>query len=102
MYTDWMTLLDHHLDSPSQAEQGEKQLRAQLASTFYANLGIEEDDKFISDDAKSDIFRLQVLLGSNVTMAVQDPSYLAYVDSSVIIGQTGQYQKDIEKFANID
>ncbi|XP_076941992.1 LL-diaminopimelate aminotransferase, chloroplastic-like [Bidens hawaiensis] len=84
------------------AEQGEKQLRAQIASTFYANLGIEEDDIFVSDGAKSDISRLQVLFGSNVTMAVQDPSYPAYVDSSVIIGQTGQYQKDIEKFANIE
>ncbi|KAK1431245.1 hypothetical protein QVD17_14564 [Tagetes erecta] len=84
------------------AEQGEKQLRAKLASTFYANLGIEEDDIFVSDGAKSDISRLQVLFGSNVTMAVQDPSYPAYVDSSVIIGQTGQFQKDIEKFANIE
>ncbi|CAH9116595.1 unnamed protein product [Cuscuta epithymum] len=34
-------------------------------------------------------------------MAVQDPSYPAYVDSSVILGQTGQYQKDVEKYGNI-
>lgn len=26
----------------------------------------------------------------------------AYVDSSVIMGQTGQYQKDVEKFSNIE
>lgn len=26
----------------------------------------------------------------------------AYVDSSVIMGQTGLYQKDVEKFANIE
>ncbi|KAJ9552263.1 hypothetical protein OSB04_016308 [Centaurea solstitialis] len=84
------------------AEQGEKPLRARLASTFYANLGIEEDDIFVSDGAKSDISRLQVLFGSNVTMAVQDPSYPAYVDSSVIMGQTGQFQKDVEKFGKIE
>ncbi|KVI01873.1 hypothetical protein Ccrd_019845 [Cynara cardunculus var. scolymus] len=86
------------------AEQGEKQLRARLASTFYGNLGIEEDDIFVSDGAKSDISRLQVcvLFGSNVTMAVQDPSYPAYVDSSVIMGQTGQFQKDVEKFGKIE
>nr|GMD04764.1 LL-diaminopimelate aminotransferase, chloroplastic [Ipomoea batatas] len=83
------------------AEQGEKQLRAAIASTFYSKLGIEEDDIFVSDGAKSDISRLQVLFGSNVTMAVQDPSYPAYVDSSVILGQTGQYQKDVEKYGNI-
>ncbi|XP_019252137.1 PREDICTED: LL-diaminopimelate aminotransferase, chloroplastic-like, partial [Nicotiana attenuata] len=45
------------------AEQGEKQLRSSIASTFYANVGIEEDEIFVSDGAKSDISRLQVLLG---------------------------------------
>ncbi|KAK6159173.1 hypothetical protein DH2020_006487 [Rehmannia glutinosa] len=84
------------------AEQGAKQLRAAIASTYYADLGIEEDDIFVSDGAKSDISRLQVLFGSNVTMAVQDPSYPAYVDSSVILGQTGQFQKDVEKYGNIE
>lgn len=76
------------------AEQGEKLLRAKIASAYYGNLGVEESDIFVSDGAKSDISRLQVLFGSDVTMAVQDPSYPAYVDSSVILGQTGQYQQD--------
>ncbi|TYJ44560.1 hypothetical protein E1A91_A03G233900v1 [Gossypium mustelinum] len=84
------------------AEQGEKALRAALASTFYRNLGIEDDDIFVSDGAKCDISRLQVVFGSNVTMAVQDPSYPAYVDSSVIMGQTRQFQKDVEKYGNIE
>ncbi|XP_022762831.1 LL-diaminopimelate aminotransferase, chloroplastic-like [Durio zibethinus] len=84
------------------AEQGEKALRAALASTFYRKLGIEDDDIFVSDGAKCDISRLQVVFGSNVSMAVQDPSYPAYVDSSVIMGQTGQFQKDVEKYANIE
>ncbi|GMN52442.1 hypothetical protein TIFTF001_021586 [Ficus carica] len=79
-----------------------KPLRAAIASTFYGNFGIEEDDIFISDGAKCDISRLQVVFGSNVTMAVQDPSYPAYVDSSVIMGQTGEFQKDVEKYANIE
>ncbi|PIN02385.1 LL-diaminopimelate aminotransferase [Handroanthus impetiginosus] len=35
-------------------------------------------------------------------MAVQDPSYPAYVDSSVILGQTGEFQKDVEKYGNIE
>jgi LL-diaminopimelate aminotransferase len=83
-------------------EQGEKALRAAIASTFYSNLGIEEDDIFVSDGAKCDISRLQVVFGANVTMAVQDPSYPAYVDSSVIMGQTGQFQKDVQKFERIE
>ncbi|KAJ0009891.1 hypothetical protein Pint_33566 [Pistacia integerrima] len=77
--------------------QGEMPLRAAIASTFYRDLGIEEDDIFVSDGAKCDISRLQVVFGSNVTMAIQDPSYPAYVDSSVIMGQTGKFQKDVER-----
>ncbi|KAF8019709.1 hypothetical protein BT93_G0414 [Corymbia citriodora subsp. variegata] len=84
------------------AEQGEKPLRAAIASTFYRDLGIGEEDIFVSDGAKCDISRLQVVFGSQVTMAVQDPSYPAYVDSSVIMGQTGLYQQDIEKYAKIE
>lgn len=84
------------------AEQGEKPLRSAIASTFYGDLGIEEDDIFVSDGAKCDISRFQILFGSNVTMAVQDPSYPAYVDSSVIMGQTGEFQKEVEKYGKIE
>ncbi|CAM8973506.1 unnamed protein product [Rhodiola kirilowii] len=84
------------------AEQGEKALRAAIASTFYADLGIDDDDVFVSDGAKCDISRLQILFGSDVTMACQDPSYPAYVDSSVIMGQTGQYSSEVGKYQNIE
>ncbi|XP_059445937.1 LL-diaminopimelate aminotransferase, chloroplastic-like [Corylus avellana] len=84
------------------AEQGEKALRAAIASTFYRNLGIEEDDIFVSDGAKCDLSRLQVVFGANVTIAVQDPSYPVYVDSGVIMGQTGLFQKDDQKFGGIE
>ncbi|XP_009407826.1 probable LL-diaminopimelate aminotransferase, chloroplastic isoform X1 [Musa acuminata AAA Group] len=84
------------------AEQGDKKLRATIASTYYKDLGIEESDIFVSDGAKCDISRLQLLFGSEVKMAVQDPSYPAYVDSSVITGQTGLFQKDIEKYGDIE
>lgn len=33
----------------------------------------------------------QVMFGPNATVSVQDPSYPAYVDTSVMIGQTGDY-----------
>ncbi|GJV72307.1 LL-diaminopimelate aminotransferase, chloroplastic [Tanacetum coccineum] len=84
------------------AEKGETQLRARLASTFYSSLGIDEDDIFVSDGAKCGISRIQALFGSNVTMAVQSPAYPAYVDSSVIMGQTGEFQKDVKKYATIE
>ncbi|XP_031253367.1 LL-diaminopimelate aminotransferase, chloroplastic-like [Pistacia vera] len=77
-------------------------LRAAIASAFYKDLGIDEGDIFVSDGAKCDISRLQVVFGSDVTMAVQDPSYPAYVDSSVIMGQTGDFQKNLEKYGKIE
>jgi len=80
------------------AEQGEKVLRAALARTFYGDFGIKDTDIFVSDGAKCDISRLQLVFGSNVTIAVQDPSYPAYVDSSVIVGQTGSFEKDVQKY----
>ncbi|KAF8721374.1 hypothetical protein HU200_023085 [Digitaria exilis] len=67
------------------AEQGEKKVRAAIAATYYADLGIEDSDIFVSDGAKCDISRLQ-----------------AYVDSSVIMGQTGLYQQDVQKYGNIE
>jgi len=79
-----------------------QKLRAAIAATYYADLGIEDSDIFVSDGAKCDISRLQVLFGSNVTIAVQDPSYPAYVDSSVIMGQTDLYQQDVQKYGNIE
>lgn len=84
------------------AEQGDKKLRAAIASTYYGDLGIEDTDIFISDGAKCDISRLQLVFGANVRIAVQDPTYPAYVDSGVIMGQTGSFQKDVEKYGNIE
>lgn len=42
---------------------------------------------FVSDGAKCDIGRLQVMLGAQVVTAVQDPSYPVYVDTAVMMGQ---------------
>ncbi|URE18471.1 Aminotransferase class I and II [Musa troglodytarum] len=57
-------------------------LRAAIASTYYKDLAVEETDIFVSDGAKCDIFRLQVLFGSEVKMAVQDPSYPVAIETS--------------------
>lgn len=37
-------------------------MRTLIGKTFYGDLGIEEDDIFVSDGAKCDITRLQVWL----------------------------------------
>nr|CAB3454968.1 unnamed protein product [Digitaria exilis] len=64
-----------HVITNAMAELSVQKVRAAIAATYYADLGIEDSDIFVSDGAKCDISRLQLLFGSNVTIAVQDPSY---------------------------
>lgn len=68
-------------------EAGMGDLRTKIASELYNNL-IATDEVFVSDGAKCDIARLQLMFGQKVTSAVQDPSYPVYVDTSVMMGQT--------------
>lgn len=66
-------------------EQGVKSLREEIASKVYNNL-VSSDEVFISDGAKCDLGRLQMLFGSGVSIAVQDPAYPVYIDGSLIQG----------------
>ena len=72
------------------AEQGKADLRQLIAESCYEGTGIKADEVFVSDGAKCDISRLQQMFGSDVVSAVQDPSYPVYVDTSVMMGQTGE------------
>ncbi|KAJ7567029.1 hypothetical protein O6H91_02G128800 [Diphasiastrum complanatum] len=83
------------------AEQGEKAMRVALAETFYGGMDIKDNEIFVSDGAKCDIARLQLVFGPDVSIAVQDPSYPAYVDSSVMMGQTGAFRKDVQQYSKI-
>ena len=56
------------------------------------------EEIFISDGAKCDCGRLQMLFGSEVTIAVQDPAYPVYVDGSVIAGATGAHNPERGQF----
>lgn len=71
-------------------EQGLAALRERIAAVFYGGR-IAPEEVFVSDGAKCDIGRLQLLFGRDVEVAVQDPSYPVYVDGSVIIGAAGSY-----------
>ncbi|XP_076957414.1 aminotransferase ALD1, chloroplastic [Bidens hawaiensis] len=83
-------------------EQGNKDLRKAIAETFYKGLGVKDLEVFVSDGAQCDISRLQLLLGSSVSVAVQDPNFPAYMDSSVIIGQAGEFLAETLKYKNIE
>ena len=66
-------------------DEGIPALREKISEVFYAG-AFTTDEVFISDGAKCDIGRLQLLFGAKVPVAVQDPSYPVYVDGSVLIG----------------
>lgn len=55
-------------------------LREAICNTIYHN-AVSPDEIFVSDGAKSDISRLQLLIGPMTHVAVQDPSYPAYAES---------------------
>lgn len=79
------------------AEQGVGMLREKIATKLYEGR-IAADEVFVSDGAKCDIARLQLMFGKNVVTAVQDPSYPVYVDTAVIMGQTGLIDEESRQF----
>lgn len=66
-------------------EQGEFELRKQIASHFYGGK-IKPEEVFVSDGAKCDIGRLQLLFGGRARIAIQDPAYPVYGDGSLMQG----------------
>jgi len=75
-------------------------LRGKIAEVLYKGI-IEPEEVFVSDGAKCDIMRLQQMFGSKVTSAVQDPSYPVYVDTSVMMGQTGEQDPEKKQYEGI-
>jgi LL-diaminopimelate aminotransferase len=79
-------------DDDARGQQLLQDLKAKIATKLYNGI-INPDEVFISDGAKCDCGRLQVLFGPDVSVAVQDPAYPVYVDGSVIAGATGSYNQ---------
>lgn len=68
------------------AEAGEFALRQKIADVFYPGV-IEPEEIFISDGAKCDIGRLQLLFGNGVVTALQNPTYPVYADTGLLLNQ---------------
>lgn len=81
-------------------EQGIEPLRSRISEVLYDGC-VQPDDVFVSDGAKCDAGRLQMMFGPEVSIAVQDPSYPVYVDSAVMGGQTGKYDESQSQFKGI-
>ena len=82
------------------AEQGMGALREKIATVLYDGI-VSSDEVFVSDGAKCDIMRVQQMFGSEVVSAVQDPSYPVYVDTSVMMGQTGDINTETSQYDNL-
>lgn len=63
--------------------------------------GISADEIFISDGAKCDTGNIQEIFGPNIRIAVCDPVYPVYVDSNVMAGRTGSYDRESETWSNV-
>jgi len=73
-------------------EQGYDFLREAIAKNDYQDRGadIHADEIFVSDGSKCDTGNILEIFGQNNIIAVQDPAYPVYVDTSVMAGRTGE------------
>ncbi|MCK5695061.1 MAG: LL-diaminopimelate aminotransferase [Desulfobacula sp.] len=75
-------------------EQGYDFLRDQIAKNDFQDRGadISADEIFVSDGAKCDTGNFQELFAKDITMAIPDPVYPAYLDTNVMAGRTGEFE----------
>lgn len=72
-------------------EQGYAFLRDAIAKHEYQDKGVNvsSDEIFVSDGSKCDTGNILEIFGNDNKIAVQDPVYPVYVDTSVMGGRTG-------------
>lgn len=84
-------------------ELGYEFLRNAIADNDYKARGcdISADEIFVSDGAKGDSANIQEIFGPDNRIAVCDPVYPVYVDSNVMAGRTGTYDKEAGTWSNV-
>ena len=78
-------------------------LRHAVCENDYRSRGcdISEDEIFISDGAKPDSGNIQEIFDTDNRIAVCDPVYPVYVDSNVMAGRAGEYDKDTGRYSDV-
>ena len=73
-------------------EQGYEFLREAIAKNCYQENGINisADDIFVSDGSKCDTGNIQEIFGNENKIAICDPVYPVYADTTVMSGKTGE------------
>ena len=77
-------------------EQGYAFLREAIAKNSYHDRGVDisANDIFISDGSKCDTGNIQEIFGNENKIAICDPVYPVYADTTVMAGKTGICQEN--------
>jgi LL-diaminopimelate aminotransferase len=84
-------------------EQGYDFLRVKIAKYDYEKLGvtIDKDEIFVSDGAKCDTGNIGEIFGTDNVIAITDPVYPVYLDTNIMAGRTGAYNKEKDQYENV-
>lgn len=77
-------------------EQGYDFLREAIVAHDFAprGVGLDPDEVFVGDGAKSDLGNIGDLFGRECRVAITDPVYPVYIDTNVMGGRAGELQSD--------
>lgn len=84
-------------------EQGYNFLRKAIVDNDYKARGIEieEDEVFVSDGAKCDCGNIVDIFSKDNKVAITDPVYPVYLDTNVMSGRSGKFNKENQMYENI-
>ncbi|MBO5479132.1 MAG: LL-diaminopimelate aminotransferase [Clostridia bacterium] len=84
-------------------EQGYDFLREKIAKQDYEKIGvtIDKDEIFVSDGAKCDTGNIGEIFGTDNIIAITDPVYPVYLDTNIMAGRTGNYDKETDKYEKV-
>lgn len=82
-------------------EQGYDFLRNAIMENDFKGLGIEADEIFVSDGAKCDCGNIVDIFCKKNKVAITDPVYPVYLDTNVMSGRSGNYNKKSGMYENI-
>lgn len=64
-------------------------------------IDIQPNEVFVSDGSKCDVGNIQEIFSQDSIVAVQDPVYPVYVDTNVMAGRSGKFNKETNQYENI-
>ncbi|MBW7473627.1 LL-diaminopimelate aminotransferase [Paenibacillus oenotherae] len=84
-------------------EQGYDFLVQAIIENDYKARGIDiaSNEVFVSDGSKCDVGNIQEIFSQDAIVAVQDPVYPVYVDTNVMAGRSGKFNKETNRYENI-